>query len=194
MGRTACTEHQCLYKGDLYLFYLIYKDECLFVCLFAPYTNPRFWTDGNQTLHTAPRGLEETVGYVWAHNISPFQPFLPILSGVHADSCTVDGCRRHTAPLLHYIRDAARAGVTSGTVGCAMKTRRSERNACVWKWKPDETGWMWLMNWTCNCIAFIQMITYNLSNLCLSFFHSLSTDNTFLHLLYPSRRSNEMFC
>jgi hypothetical protein len=33
---------------------LIYKDECLFVCLFVPYTNPHFWTDLNQTLHTSP--------------------------------------------------------------------------------------------------------------------------------------------
>jgi hypothetical protein len=78
-----------------------------------------------------PRGLEETVGYVWAHNISPFPPFRPILSGVGADSYKVDGCRRHTAPLLSYIHDVARAGVTSRTVGCVMKTRRSERNACV---------------------------------------------------------------
>jgi len=78
-----------------------------------------------------PRGLEETVGYVWTHNISPFPPLRPILSGAGADPCTVDGCRRHTAPLLRYIRDAGRDGVTSGTVGCAMKTGRSERNACV---------------------------------------------------------------
>jgi len=45
-----------------------------------------------------------------------------------------------------------------------------------------ETWWdgrKWLMNWTCNCIAFIQMITYNLSNLRLSSFRSLSRDNTF---------------
>jgi len=78
-----------------------------------------------------PRGLEETVGYVWAHNISPFPPFRPILSEACADFYAVDGCRRHTVPLLSYIRDAARAGVMSRTVGCAMKTRRSEGNACV---------------------------------------------------------------
>ena len=37
-----------------------------------------------------------------------------------------------TVPLLRYIRDAARAGVTSRTaVGCATKTRRSEWNARV---------------------------------------------------------------
>jgi hypothetical protein len=106
-----------------------------------------------------PRGLEETVGYVWAHNISPFPPLRTILSGACADSCAVDGCRRHTVPLLRNIRDAARAGVTSRTaVGCAMKTR-SERKACVWKWKPDETGRKWPMNCTCSYIAFIQMIT-----------------------------------
>jgi len=62
-----------------------------------------------------PRSLEETVGYVWVHNISPFPPFRPILSGAGADSYAVDGCRRHTAPLLRYIRDAARLGVTSRT-------------------------------------------------------------------------------
>jgi hypothetical protein len=61
-----------------------------------------------------PRGLEETVGYVWVHNISPFPPLRPILSGFVADSLAVEGCRRHTAP-LRYIRDAARAGVTSRT-------------------------------------------------------------------------------
>jgi hypothetical protein len=77
-----------------------------------------------------PRGLEETVGYVWAHNISHFPPIRPILSGAGADSCAVDGCRRHTVP--RYIRDAARIGVTSRrAVGCAMKTRRSEPNVCV---------------------------------------------------------------
>jgi len=53
--------------------------------------------------------------------------FQPILSGVGAELCAVDGCRRHTAPLQRYIRVAARAGVTSETaVGCAMKTQRSE--------------------------------------------------------------------
>jgi len=140
-----------------------------------------------------PCGLEETVGYVWAHNISPFPPLRPILSVAGADSCVVDGCWHHTALLLLYIRNAARAGVTSRTAaGCAMKTRRSEWNACVWKWKTDETGRKWLKNCTCNCIAFIQMITYNLSNLRPSFFHSLSTGNTFFHLNL-SRRSSEMF-
>jgi len=114
---------------------------------------------GTKLCTRLPRGLEETVGHVWAHNISPFPPFRPILLGAGSNSCTVAGCRRHTTLLLHYIGDAACAGVTSCTVGCAMKTGRSERNASVWKWKPDETGRKWLMNCTCSYIAFIQMIT-----------------------------------
>ena len=78
-----------------------------------------------------PRGLEETIGYVWAHNISPFPPFRPILSETGALTHAVHNSWRHPTPLLRYIRDAACAGVTSRTVGCAMKTRRSKWNACV---------------------------------------------------------------
>jgi len=32
MGRTACTEPQCLYKGDLYLLPLLYLITYQFVC------------------------------------------------------------------------------------------------------------------------------------------------------------------
>ena len=112
---------------------------CLYVCLYLiqiHISEPI----GTKLFTHLPRGLEETVGYVWAHNVSPFPPFRSILSGAGADSCVVDGCRRHTTLLLRYNHDAACASVTSRTVGCAMKTRRSERNACVWKWKPEETG------------------------------------------------------
>ena len=49
-----------------------------------------------------PRGLEETVGYVWVNNILPFPLFRPIMSGADADFCAVGGCRRHAAPLLRY--------------------------------------------------------------------------------------------
>jgi len=108
----------------------IKKNVCMFVSLYLiqiHISEPI----GTKLYTRLPRGLEEPVGYVWAHNISPFPPFRPILSEALADSCAVHGCRRHTAPLQRYIRGAASAGVTSGTVGCAMKTRRSERNACV---------------------------------------------------------------
>jgi hypothetical protein len=49
------------------------------------------------------------------------------------------------------------------------------------------------MNCNCNCIAIIQIITYNQSNLRPSFFPSLSTGNTFFNLLNLLRRSSEMF-
>ena len=87
---------------------------------------------GTKLCTRLPRGLEEAVGYVWAHNISPFPPFSAYFVG---SGCplppAVHGSRRHATPLLRYIRDAACAGVTSRTVCCAMQTRRSARNACV---------------------------------------------------------------
>ena len=99
--------------------YLIYKDECLYVCLYLIQIHISEPIGTKLCTHLS-RGLEETVGHVWAHNSSPFPPFRPILSGAGADSRAVAGCRRHTIPLLRYIHDAARAGVTSRTVGCAM--------------------------------------------------------------------------
>jgi hypothetical protein len=36
------------------MYNFIYKDECLFVCMYGTYTNPHFWTDLNQTLYTYP--------------------------------------------------------------------------------------------------------------------------------------------
>jgi hypothetical protein len=103
---------------------------CLYVCLYLIQIHISEPIKTKLCTHL-PRGLEETVGYVWAHNISPFPPFRPILSGAGADLCAVDCCRRRIAPLQRYIRDSARPGVTSRTMGCATKTRRSERNACV---------------------------------------------------------------
>ena len=167
----------------------IYEDECLFVCLFVPYTNPHFWTDRNQTLHTSPP---------WSGRdrrgcIGPQYFTFPIFSTYFVGS----GCRfvhSRWLPVPHCTAtDATRAGVTSRTVGCTMKTQRSERNTCLWKWKPVEMGRKWLINCTCNYIAFIQMITLNLSNLRPSFFRSLSTDNICFHLLNLSHRSSEMF-
>ena len=75
-------------------------------------------------------GLQEVVGYVWTHNISTFPPFRPLLSGASADLCAEDGCRRQSPPLLRYIRDAARVGVTSRTWRSlwVMRRRREEVN------------------------------------------------------------------
>jgi len=114
------------YKSWVEIIFLYIKmNVCMFVCTLYKST---FLNRSEPNFAHLPHGLEETIGHVWAHNISPF---LPILSGAGADSCAVAGCRRHTTLLLRYIRDAVCAGVMSRTVGCAMITRRSERNACV---------------------------------------------------------------
>jgi len=113
----------------MYILY-IKMNVCLYVCLYL-IQNHISEPIGTKLCTHLPRGLEETVGYVWAHNISTFPPLRPILSGAGADLCAVDGCRRHTAPLQRYIRVAACAGMTSGmAVSCAMKTRRSEWRVC----------------------------------------------------------------
>jgi hypothetical protein len=171
---------------------LIYIDECLY----RTYTNPHFWTNLNQTLHTSPP---------WSgggHGMDPQYFNFPTFSAY----CVGSECRFMCSRWLLAQHSPATAlylwcgtcwcdvtGVTC-TVVKALKTRRSEQNACVWKWKPNETGRKWLMDCTCNCVAFIQMITHNLSNLCLSFFRFLSTDNAFFHLLNLSHCSSEMFC
>jgi hypothetical protein len=91
---------------------IIYNGGCLCVCmeLIQIHISEPIWT---KLCTRLPLGLGVVVGYVWTHNISTFSPFRPILLGASADSCAVDGCRRHTPPLLRYIRDAARVGVTS---------------------------------------------------------------------------------
>jgi hypothetical protein len=64
----------------------VYKDECLYDCLHLiqiHISEPI----GTKLCTHIPRGLAETVVYVWAHNILPFPPFRPILSGAGADSC-----------------------------------------------------------------------------------------------------------
>ena len=55
---------------------LTYKDECLYL-IQIHISEPI----GTKFCIYLPRGLEETVGYVLAHNISPFPPFRPILFG-----------------------------------------------------------------------------------------------------------------
>jgi len=159
----------CVYMFYLYIYiYILYIKMnvclfvCLYVCLFVPYTNPHFWTALNQTLHTSPLWSGRDRRVCMGPQYFTFPTFLAyfVWSGCwFVRSIWLPAPHYPATPLLGYIRDAACAGVMSHTVACAMKTRRSERNACMWKWKPDDTGRKWLMNCTCNCIAFIQMIT-----------------------------------
>jgi hypothetical protein len=68
-----------------------------------------------------PRGLEETVGYEWAHNIPPSPPFRTLPSRGPAWRCAkmADGVTGH--PPKRYIRD-------SGTCSCDI-THTSSRGA-----------------------------------------------------------------
>ena len=90
--------------------------------------------------HVSPLVWRRSYGMYGPHSISTFPPFRRILSGASADSCAEDGCRRQSPPLLRYISCWCDVTDVTCTVRNAQKTRRSERNACVWKWKPDETG------------------------------------------------------
>jgi hypothetical protein len=165
---------------------------CLFICmeLIQIHISGPIWT---KLCTRLALGLEDVVRYVWTHNISTFPPFRCILSGASADSCAEDSRRRQSPPLLRYSPCWCDVTDVTCTVRNALKARRSERNTCVLKWKPDETGRSWIMNCTWNCIAFIQIITKNLSTFHPSSVCTLSTDNTFFRPLKLSRRSSEMF-
>jgi hypothetical protein len=136
----------------------LYKDECMYIT----HTNPHFWTDLNQTLHTSPpwSGGGRTVC------MDPEYFNFPTISTYFVGSEFLFACSR----VLPAPRSPTTAscqwcgagwcdvmGVTCTLVN-AQKMQRSEWNARVWKWKPDETGRKWIMNCTCNWIAFIQMI------------------------------------
>jgi len=62
-----------------------------------------------------------------------FSAYFVVSGSRLADSRWLPAPHYHRYPLLRYIRDVACAGVTSRIVGCAMKTRRSERNARVYE-------------------------------------------------------------
>jgi hypothetical protein len=129
------------------------------VCMFVPYTNPHFWTDWNQTLHTSPlwsgRDCRVCMGpqYFTFSNYFVGSGCRPVRSRwLPAPHCPATALYPWCGACWCDVMDMM------CTVGCTMKTWRSKRNACVWKWKPDETGRKWLMNCTCNCIAFIQIV------------------------------------
>jgi hypothetical protein len=63
---------------------LIYKDECLFVCLFyGTYKNSHFWTDLNQTLHTSPSWSGRDRRVCMDPKFSTSSTFRPFFFGSH---------------------------------------------------------------------------------------------------------------
>jgi len=73
---------------------------------------------------------------------------------------------------------------------CVCVRERERERERERKRKPDETGGKWTMN--CNCVAVMQTITWNLSNLRPSF-PALSWDNTFFKPLHLFRRASGTF-
>jgi hypothetical protein len=84
---------------------------CMYVCLFVPYTNPYFWTDRNQTLHTAPPWSGGDRRVCMGRNSGPLRPFGPFFLSGHkmADGeyvfrdtliSVVPGCVCVTSPTL----------------------------------------------------------------------------------------------
>ena len=120
------------------------------VCLFYPtqihiHISQPIWT---KLCTHLPLGLEETVGYVWIHNIWLFDFFdlfcrervpnpgqkmaagarvirVSVISVIPARVGVTSQTWRYSSRLLHVLTEV------SCTVGNAWTTRRSERNACV---------------------------------------------------------------
>jgi hypothetical protein len=78
---------------------LIYKDECLYVCLYLVqiHISEPIWTKPCTRL---PLGLEETVGYVWARISWPLRTFVPFSFRGH---CRIMGTRWLPARLFSAI-------------------------------------------------------------------------------------------
>jgi hypothetical protein len=104
---------------------LICKAECLFVCLFVPYTNSHFWTYLNQTLHTYPpwSGRDCRVCMVW--KCLTFSTFLTFFVG--------SGCRILSTKWLpaRVIHDSVISVILAGVSVMSRKWRCSRQQFCV---------------------------------------------------------------
>ena len=68
-------------RYELNTLYMKLKLYFVRFCLFVPYTNPHFWTNLNQNLHTSPPSSGMTVGYVWSENVWLFSTFFTFFIG-----------------------------------------------------------------------------------------------------------------
>jgi hypothetical protein len=166
---------------------------CMYVCLFVPYTNPHFWTDRNQTLHTYPPWSGRDRRVCMGPQYFTFPTFSTYFVG--------SGCRfvrSRWLPAPHYPTSAlypwcgaCRCDVTHGGL-CNENAEKWTECVCVkmetWWDDKEVTNELHLQ---LHCIYTNDNV--NLSNFRPSFFRSLSTDNTCFHLLNLSRRSSEIF-
>jgi len=109
---------------------LIYKDECLCLYLIQIHISDPIGTKLRTRL---PRGLEETVGYVWAHNIAPSPTFrtLPLRRPAWRCANMAPGATRH--PPKRYIREP-------GTCSCDVTHTSSRRTA--YSYCANRTLWV----------------------------------------------------
>jgi hypothetical protein len=134
------------------------------LCLFVPYTNPHFWTDRNQNLHTSPPWSGRDRRVCMGPKYFTFPTFSIYFVG--------NGCRfvrsrwlpapHFAATALYPWCGASRCDVTDGGRLYNENIEKWMECVCV----KMETWWdrkKWLMNCTWNFIAFMQMTTKNLN-------------------------------
>jgi hypothetical protein len=107
-------------------FSLIYKDEYLYVCLYLIqiHISEPIWT---KLCTHLPRGLEETVGYIWARNSALLRTFGPFLGAQ-------DGCRSDLFPRFPYIRGSSWCSrdVTDITLSLAAESSAVDYSVYPW--------------------------------------------------------------
>jgi len=167
----------------------------VFVCLYGNYINPHFWTDLNQTLHTSPPWSGGSRRVCMDPQYFNFPTFSTYFVGSECRFVRVRWLPATEPPPPFCV--ISRVGVTSRTwrALCVMHRKRGGGNGmhvCGNGNLMGREGNEWWIALAI-AVAFIQMITKNLSNFRPSSFRTLSRDNTFFRLLNLSRRYSEMF-
>jgi hypothetical protein len=125
-SRRLKSKHNCIMYININI-YLIYKDECLFVCFYGTYTKPHIWTDLNQILHTSPPwsgGGRRVCTDPQYFNFPTFSMYFVGSEYRFVRRRWLPAPERYTPCWCDV------TGVTC-TVCNALTTRRSERNTCV---------------------------------------------------------------
>jgi len=105
--------------------FLIYITECLFVCLFVPYTNSHFWTNLNQTLHTSPPWSGRDRRVCMVQKCLTFSTFLTFSVG---SECRILGTKWL---LARVICDSVISVILAAVSVTSRKWRCSRRQFCI---------------------------------------------------------------
>ena len=119
----------------IYIYIYIYMNVCLYLIQFH-ISEPI----GTKLRTHLRRGREETVGYVWTHNIPPYPPFRPLLSRGPASRCEKMAAGATEHPPKRYIRDSGTClhDVTHMTSRCAAHSYCASRALWVVRRKRGE--------------------------------------------------------